>query len=227
MNNKIKTIHCFFEQSGTFKNEFKKLGYQAYDYDILNDFGMTDFQIDLFKEIETCYEGKYSIFDKIEADDLILAFFPCTRFENQILLHFKGVSSQQKNDNDLQKLEKDLKLHQELHYLYSIITKLAIICLKRKIPLVIENPYSTQHYLHKYWAIEPKVIDKDRSYNGDYFKKPTQYWFIGCEPKDNFIFEGLEIVQRKKISNISNKVERSIIHPQYARRWIKTYILKE
>ena len=27
--------HCFFEQSGTFKNEFKKLGYKAYDYDIL------------------------------------------------------------------------------------------------------------------------------------------------------------------------------------------------
>ena len=32
-------VHCLFEQSGTFKNEFKKLGYKAYDYDILNDFG--------------------------------------------------------------------------------------------------------------------------------------------------------------------------------------------
>lgn len=45
-------VFCLFEQSGTFKNEFKKLGYEAYDYDILNDFGETDFQIDLFKEIE-------------------------------------------------------------------------------------------------------------------------------------------------------------------------------
>ena len=50
------TFHCFFEQSGTFKNEFKKLGYEAYDYDILNDFGETDYQIDLFKEIDTAYE---------------------------------------------------------------------------------------------------------------------------------------------------------------------------
>lgn len=50
------TFHCFFEQSGTFKNEFRKLGYEAYDYDILNDFGQTDFQVDLFKEIETAYE---------------------------------------------------------------------------------------------------------------------------------------------------------------------------
>ena len=49
--------HCLFEQSGTFKNEFKKLGIEAYDYDILNDFGQTDYQIDLFSEIERAFEG--------------------------------------------------------------------------------------------------------------------------------------------------------------------------
>lgn len=50
-------IHCMFEQSGTFKNEFKKLGYKAYDYDIQNDFSETDFIVDLFSEINKCYEG--------------------------------------------------------------------------------------------------------------------------------------------------------------------------
>ena len=44
-------VHCLFEQSGTFKNEFKKLGYEAFDYDIQNEFGETDCQIDLFAEI--------------------------------------------------------------------------------------------------------------------------------------------------------------------------------
>jgi hypothetical protein len=44
--------HCLFEQSGTFKNQFKKLGIDAYDYDILNNFGETDYQIDLFGQIE-------------------------------------------------------------------------------------------------------------------------------------------------------------------------------
>lgn len=44
-------VHCLFEQSGTFKNEFKKLGYEAYDYDIQNEFGETDNVIDLFAEI--------------------------------------------------------------------------------------------------------------------------------------------------------------------------------
>ena len=48
---------CLFEQSGTFKNEFKKLGYEAYDYDILNDFDETDYQCDLFNEIEKAYVG--------------------------------------------------------------------------------------------------------------------------------------------------------------------------
>jgi hypothetical protein len=44
-------VHCLFEQSGTFKNEFKKLGYKAYDYDNQNEFGQTDYVMDLFKEI--------------------------------------------------------------------------------------------------------------------------------------------------------------------------------
>ena len=48
-------VHCFFEQSGTFKNEFKKLGIPAEDYDIQNNFAQTDHVVDLFNEIETAY----------------------------------------------------------------------------------------------------------------------------------------------------------------------------
>lgn len=62
----IKKVHCFFEQSGTFKNEFIKLGIDAEDYDIQNDFGQTDHVIDLFKEIEHAYANLPSIFDMIK-----------------------------------------------------------------------------------------------------------------------------------------------------------------
>ena len=222
-----KVFHCLFEQSGTFKKEFIKLGYQAFDYDILNDFGETDYQIDLFNEIEKSFTGGASIFDDFKKQDTIIAFFPCTRFENQILLHFRGESMQQKKHTDIQKLKKDLQLHKELHELYTLITKLAIICLRKEIPLIIENPYSTQHYLTNYWCLKPSIIDKDRTENGDYFKKPTQYWFIGCEAQHNFIFEPLEIVEIKTIINTHDKVERSLIHPQYANRFIREHILKE
>lgn len=56
MNIKGK-VHCFFEQSGTFKNEFIKIGYKAEDYDIQNEFNETDNVVDLFNEIEKCYAG--------------------------------------------------------------------------------------------------------------------------------------------------------------------------
>lgn len=52
----IDKVHCLFEQSGTFKNEFIKLGIQAEDYDILNQFNQTDHVIDLYNEIEACYK---------------------------------------------------------------------------------------------------------------------------------------------------------------------------
>ena len=162
--------HCLFEQSGTFKNEFKKLGVDAYDYDILNDFNETDYQIDLFKEIEKAYINEKSIFDNIKEEDIILAFFPCVRFEVQIILWYKGQAMQQKNWDDVKKLEKDLELHNELHRMYELITKLTIVCLKRNLKLIIENPYSTQHYLTRYWSIEPKVIDYDRSGGGTIIK---------------------------------------------------------
>lgn len=218
-------IHCFFEQSGTFKNEFKKLGYEAEDYDILNDFGETDNQIDLFSEIEKAYIKENSVFDKITSDDLIMAFFPCVRFEEQIKLSFRGDSYQLKNYTDEQKLEYDLKLHSELAKLYELVTKLAIVCLRKSLKLIIENPWSERHYLRQFWALKPKIIDKNRRLKGDYYTKPTQYWFIGCEPKDNFVLDPIEIVPYKKIAHVGNTVERSMITKNYAKRFIKEFIV--
>lgn len=62
---KINTAHCFFEQSGTFKTEFKKLGIDAYDYDIQNNHNQTDYVVDLFGEIEKAYNNQPSVFDKV------------------------------------------------------------------------------------------------------------------------------------------------------------------
>lgn len=73
---KVHKAFCLFEQSGTWKNEFRKLGIDAEDYDILDDFGETDHVIDLFWEIEKAYSGAPSLFDEIGSDDLAVAFFP-------------------------------------------------------------------------------------------------------------------------------------------------------
>lgn len=60
----------------------------------------------------------------------------------------------------------------------------------------------------------------DRTTRGDWFKKPTQYWFINCEPKHNFIF-GKEKQCDTKLNAYCNTVERSLINPVYANRFIR------
>ena len=224
---KNKTFHCFFEQSGTFKNEFKKLGYKAIDYDIQNEFGETDNIIDLFLEIDKAFINQPSIFDNIKVEDTIIAFFPCIRFEDQIQMHFRGTANQMRKWSKEQKLMNDLILHNSLHELYTKITQLAIICIRKNIPLIIENPYSTTHYLVKYWVIPAQIIDRDRTLRGDYYKKPTQYWFINCLPKQNMILEAQTWNERKIINNVHNKTERSLISSEYANRFIREFILEQ
>lgn len=223
--------YCLFEQSGTFKNEFKKLGIDAYDYDIRNDFGQTDFVVDLFAEIQKAYEGWESIFDNMGGTDIIMAFFPCTRFEAKVPLSFRGEAPQQKNWNDLKKLQYSMKLHGELHELYEKLCELTVVAERKGLRMVIENPVTPPHYLTTYWCIKPSVIDKDRTNDGDYYKKPTQYFFIGFDPSFNLVMEPLEFVKTRTVDNArgtettSMQVERSMMHPQYARRFIKKYIL--
>lgn len=232
---KINKVYCLFEQSGTFKNAFQKLGIDAADYDILNDFGQTDHQTDLFTEIDKAYEGKPSLFDEINETDLVLAFFPCTRFECQVPLLFRGENFQMSEWDDIQKLEYSMKLHEELNRLYTLLCKLFVISIRGGVRMIVENPYNQPHYLTMYFPIKPKVIIKDRWLEGDYFKKPTQFYFVNCEPEQNVIFEPIEFVKQMRIeyinaesgpdNNYNKQVQRSLIHPQFAERFIKTYLL--
>lgn len=175
--------------------------------------------------------GGRSIFDGISKEDLIVAFFPCTRFEARIPLEFRGEAFQQKKWDDIQKLEYAMQLHKELHRNYELISQLAALAIKRGFKMVIENPYTAPHYLTMYWCLKPAIIDKDRRSNGDYYKKPTQYWFIGFKPKQNLVFEPLDYVPVKTIERCkaedgkSREVLRSMIHPQYANRFIRQFLI--
>lgn len=86
------------------------------------------------------------------------------------------------------------------------------------------------HGMDGFVNIPADRIEKDRTENGDYYKKPTQYWFVNCKPEQNMIFEPLEHVERRRIESekttegINRVVRRSMIHPQYARRFIRSFI---
>lgn len=134
---------------------------------------------------------------------------------------------QQKKWDDVKKLEYSMSLQKELNDLYRLISKLVIVCIRRKIKLIIENPYTQPHYLTLYFPIKPKVIDQDRSERGDNMKKPTQYWFINREPSNNFIFEPQIINERRIHDKVTKnrKVVRSLINPDYANRFIREFII--
>lgn len=224
-------VHCFFEQSGTFKNEFIKLGIPAEDYDIQNNFGQTDHVCDLFAEIDNAYDGKRSIFDDIVGDDLIIAFFPCIYFETIQMCYFQLTHLNNKHKPIYEKIEDAIERLEKRTMFHKLLYKLVHSATKRNLRLIIENPVTQPCYLYGQQNFpNPTIVDKNRMLRGDYFKKPTGYWFFGCEPTHGCT------VQNDKEQKIINKCksapvaglcseERSMISPDYARNFIADFIL--
>lgn len=225
-------VWCLFEQSGTFKNAFKELGYEAYDVDILNDFGETDFTCDLFEDIfrKAVYHSTDTIFSEIDKDDLVFAFFPCTRFQTQTPLLSRGESWSYKGWDELKKLENSRKIVSELNENYKHFCYLFEIALKKSFKMVVENPYSRPNFLRDYFPIKPAVIIENRAEFGDLYRKPTQFWFVNFKPKNELVLKSeakptLSINKVKKDGEISRKARRSLFSPEFARRFIKEFVL--
>ena len=223
-------IHCLFEQSGTFKNEFKKLGYSAFDYDIQNEYNETGFKIDLFVHIENAYCDKASIFDSMLAQDLVFAFFPCTYFETMSMMFFDGSHKNLKNKSMVEKIEVSLTRLKKREKYFELLYKLVSICCKRNLRLIIENPASHPNYLLNQNFFKPTLIDYNRQQRGDYFKKPTAYWFFNCSPASGHSLEKpferriIKKCNSSKITGICSK-ERSEISSAYARNFICDFII--
>lgn len=221
-------IHCFFEQSGTFKKEFRKLGYEAYDYDIQNNFGQTDYQIDLFVEIENAYRGGQSVFDNITKDDLILAFFPCIYFSclSQMAMTWGCVNYRKKTVREATDLI--LERTKDREKFYTLAIKMLTVAQERGLRLIMENPWSMQTYLKANFVLPPALIDHDRSLRGDHFKKETAYWYINCEPTNGKSFQPaqrVKVLDKKGATKGTCSEERSMISPDYARNFICDFIL--
>lgn len=224
-------VHCLFEQSGTFRDEFRKLGFEAYDYDIDNYFGKTDYQIDIFQEIQNAYQGNPSIFDSIADEDLVVAFFPCTRFSALNVVTFSEKAVNYKTWSRVEILEQCIKYNEQQSYLYGLLSMLFIIALKKKFKMVVENPYTQPHFLTLYFPIKPSIIDSDRRLLGDVYCKPTQYWFINFEPKNNKLAKDKQFNFGPKrnhsvsVMDTPRGISRSLIASEYAKNFIMKYIL--
>lgn len=221
-------VHCFFEQSGTFKKEFIKLGIPAEDYDIQNDYSETDNVVDLFEAIESAYFDRPSLFDNIAADDLIIAFFPCVYFCQASMAQFSWGNINYRNLSYKEKSNAIIKrLHNRTHF-YEIAIKMLTIAKQRNLRLIMENPWGNTYM--KTFIVKPSLIDWNRTLRGDYFIKPTAYWYINCTPTVGCSFQKPKV--RKIIKSCKSadyeglcSAERSMISSDYARNFICDYIL--
>jgi len=225
-------VHCFFEQSGTFKREFIKLGIPAEDYDIQNNFGETDHTDDLFQAIEDAYDGKPSLFDNITPDDLIMAFFPCIYFCAPSQMNFTWGCINYRSMTVKEKTDAILDRDKKRSYFYGLAIKMFAVAESRQLRLVMENPWSENTYLKANFIIPPAIVDENRMKRGDYRVKPTAYWFVQCEPTHGFTYQFDKQAEKKthmtsrgsSVAGVCSE-ERSMISPDYARNFICDFIL--
>lgn len=224
-------VHCLFEQSGTFKNQFKALGYDAEDFDIQNNFNETDHVSDLFQAIRDAYDGKPSLFDSFTKDDLTMAFFPCIYFTGSTNPRYYTLENNNYVNLTLrEKFDTILERAKNRYEFFTLLYKMCYIFIDRGLRLIIENPYSSQHHLHNNFLKEPSIIDSDRTRRGDYFKKPTGYWFFNCEPGHGMSYQ--DDKEHKTIFGSKSapmaglcSEDRSMISPDYARNFICDFVL--
>lgn len=200
-------IGCLFEQSGTFKNIFRKYGYQAQDIDIQNTYGETDVQCDLFHMIET-----RSIVDLLKKYEFCMCFFPCTWFSdfNNMIISGTQYQMQTMDETKKQRIIAERKKSQSAAERYlKILVNAAQLT---KTPMIIENPLSVkiQEIMNGY----DYTVHKRSTY-GDYYDKRTIYYFIG----DISIAPFMETMKNEKYFKIVHQdkgIERSLISDMYA-----------
>lgn len=129
-----------------------------------------------------------------------------------------------------ERTEKILQRCEERERFFSLSIKMLCVAKERGLRMIMENPWSQQTYLKANFIIAPTLVDSNRRLRGDYYAKPTAYWFINCEPTHGFTEQ-----KDKEKRNIMNarpsakagvcSEDRSMISPDYARNFICDFIL--
>ena len=142
--------------------------------------------------------------------------------------YFNSVNNRCKQPKE--RAETVLKRSANREKFFKLAVKMISCAEQRGLRLIMENPWSEQTFLKGNFVYPPSLVDNDRTMRGDYFKKPTAYWFIGCEPT-----YGKSIQRDKKVKRIMDarsskeagvcSEERSMISPDYARNFICDFVL--
>jgi hypothetical protein len=129
-----------------------------------------------------------------------------------------------------EKTDLILERSKNREYFFSLAVKMLAVAQMRGLRLVMENPWSEQTFLKANFVAPPSLVDMDRTKRGDYYTKPTAYWFINCEPTFGRSLERPK--EHKTIMKSRGAArsglcseERSLISPVYARNFICDFII--
>lgn len=175
--------------------------------------------------------GGASIFDTISKDDLIIAFFPCIYFESLQMTYYSLESINYRKKTMEEKIKSTVDRIIKRADFHVLLYKLVYMAEKKGLRLIIENPATKPNYLiDTQNFIKPTFVDNNRMLRGDFYKKPTAYWFYNCEPTVGFSRQNDK--EQKTIMKTRGAkqagicgTERSLISSDYARNWICDFVL--
>ena len=162
-----------------------------------------------------------------------MAFFPCIEFSCVAQMWFSLSHKDFRKWDDRKKVEYIITKNRKRAVMFELLIKFCSICLTKKIRMIFENPWSENTYLKQNVFLKrPTLIDQNRTRRGDFFVKPTAYWFWNCEPSNGFTYQPTLNENRKKVDKMKKaphaglcSEERSMISPDYARNFICDFIL--
>lgn len=159
-----------------------------------------------------------------------MAFFPCIYFCQNSMILFSWSNKNYQKLSIHEKTDKILERSANREHFYRLAIKLFAVVKERGIRMVFENPMSGLTYLPNNFVENPTIIDKNRLLRGDYFVKPTGFWFVNFEPKHGFTLQ--DDKDPKTIYSAKSGIkagicseERSMISSDYARNFIYDFIL--
>lgn len=171
-----------------------------------------------------------------------MAFFPCIYFCDSNNLYFQDncINLDRQFRNDLLSRYKCIIERSELRQkFYVLLWKLVSIVKSKGLRMIIENPWDTNGltYLQRNF-IKPSFVDSNRMLRGDYFIKPTAYWYINSVPTYGFSMQKDKKQRKIRTGSIKEGVrgrastkagvcseDRSMISPDYARNFICDFII--
>lgn len=170
------------------------------------------------------------MFDNIIKDDLIVSFFPCIYFSCLSSLWYSITQIDYKKWPTKKIVNNIIERNKKRSNYFEILNKFCAVCIEKNLRMIFENPWSENHFLKFGFLKPPSIIDTDRTRRGDFFVKPTAYWFWNCEPTTGTSFQ----YNRKTKTILCSKQakdpgmcseERSLISSDYARNFICDFIL--